>query len=79
MFLTTNRVRDFDDAVQSRITLGLRYETLAFDTRRTVWDSLLKRASNASGPAKYDGKDLVQLAKREVNGRQVCHRPRGTL
>jgi hypothetical protein len=33
MLLTTNRVRDFDDAIQSRIHLMIRYDPLGVNTR----------------------------------------------
>lgn len=32
MFLTTNRVRVFDDAIQSRVTLAMRYDSLSVAT-----------------------------------------------
>ncbi len=71
MFLTTNRVRDFDDAIQSRITLAVRYDPLSLDTRKQVWVSFLKKAVTANGAAKYDPKDLDGLARKDLNGRQV--------
>ncbi|KAF7510192.1 hypothetical protein GJ744_007091 [Endocarpon pusillum] len=36
LFLTTNRVNDFDDAMQSRIDLPLKYPDLSKDTRKTI-------------------------------------------
>jgi hypothetical protein len=36
MFLTTNRVKDFDDAIQSRISVALHYAPLGIDTRQTI-------------------------------------------
>ena len=71
MFLTTNRVRDFDDAIQSRITLAVRYEPLGLVTRKQVWASFLKRAVTANGAAKYNPEDLDRLARKDLNGRQV--------
>ncbi|KAL9126352.1 MAG: hypothetical protein Q9217_004582 [Psora testacea] len=71
MFLTTNRVRDFDGAIQSRITLALRYEPLSLATRKQVWVSFLKKAVTVNGEAKVDQKGLDQLAGKDINGRQV--------
>ena len=71
MFLTTNRVRDFDDAIQSRITLALRYELLSLATRKQIWVSFLKKAVTVNGAAKVDQKGLDRLAGKHINGRQV--------
>ena len=71
MLLTTNRVRDFDDAIQSRIHLALRYSPLAVDTRKGIWDTFLKNAITATGKAKYSDENLDDLARHDLNGRQV--------
>jgi hypothetical protein len=42
MFLTTNRVRDIDDAAQSSTTIAFKYSTLSFAIRRKVWERFLK-------------------------------------
>jgi len=36
MFFTTNRVKDFDDAIQNKISVALHYEPLGLDTRKTI-------------------------------------------
>ena len=36
MILTTNRVKDIDVAIQSRISVGLQYGPLGFDRRKTI-------------------------------------------
>ncbi len=71
MFLTINRVRDFDDAIQSRITLTVRYDFLSLDTRKQVWISFLKKAVTVNEAAKYDPKDLDGLARKNLNDRQI--------
>merc|ERR1719199_1147432 len=43
LFLTSNKVKGIDAAVQSRLTLALKYEPLGFDARRQVWANLLER------------------------------------
>jgi SpoVK/Ycf46/Vps4 family AAA+-type ATPase len=72
MFFTTNRVKDIDNAIQSRISVALHYAPLGLDTRKKIWESFLKKAVTAQGRAKYTSKDLDWLAKRAANGRQVC-------
>jgi hypothetical protein len=45
IFLTTNRVKEIDDAIASRIHLPLKYKSLGLDTRRGIWKSFLKKRS----------------------------------
>lgn len=71
MFLTSNRVKDFDDAVRSRIHLALKYPPLGFDTRKGIWDTFLKIAITVEGKREYSNEELRDLAKHEFNGRQV--------
>jgi hypothetical protein len=71
MLLTTNRVRDFDDAIQSRIHLALGYSPLGVDTRRGIWNTFLQNAITAEGKADYSDENLDDLAKYDLNGRQV--------
>ncbi len=73
MFLTTNRVKDFDDAMQSRIHLAVKYPDLGVDTRRSIWASFLDKAVTAGGEAKLKQKELNMLAEKVLNGRQVCY------
>ena len=71
MVLTTNHVKDIDDAIHSRISMGLHYGPLGFDTRKTIWESFLKKAATTKGRAEYTAGDLDWLSKEEANGRQV--------
>ena len=71
MLLTTNRVRDFDDAIQSRIHLALRYGPLGVDTRKGIWNTFLQNAITAGGEADHSDENLDDLAKHDLNGRQV--------
>jgi AAA+ superfamily predicted ATPase len=67
LFLTTNRVRSFDPAFESRVTVALRYENLGADARVQVWKNLLKRVSVAvSSDVQYDA-----LGQHALNGRQI--------
>jgi SpoVK/Ycf46/Vps4 family AAA+-type ATPase len=41
MFLTTNRVSEFDEAILTRIHLMLRYDNLDQAARTTIWGDFL--------------------------------------
>ena len=71
LFLTTNRVQTFDEAVASRIHYGIKYGPLGVNARREIWQRFLAKASTEKGNAKYDSNDLEDLAKHELNGREV--------
>jgi hypothetical protein len=75
MFMTTNRVRSFDDAIKSRITLALRYDSLSPATRRIIWKKFLDKATTSSGPATYKSTELDAFARKSLNGRQVSVLP----
>ncbi|KAI0752423.1 P-loop containing nucleoside triphosphate hydrolase protein [Daedaleopsis nitida] len=72
LFLTTNRVRVFDEAFQSRIHVSLRYADLSSDARRQIWLAFLRRVNGPDVPhggLSYD--ELHTLAEKKVNGRQI--------
>lgn len=69
MILTTNRVKDFDDAMRSRIRIAIKYPPLGADTRRGLWASFLAKAVTSG--ARFSYKELEELARRELNGRQI--------
>merc|ERR1712187_469999 len=64
LFMTTNRVKGIDPAVQSRLTLALKYEPLDKLAREEIWKNLLKRLEG--GPF-----DFGVLAEPSINGRQI--------
>jgi hypothetical protein len=64
LFLTTNRVKEFDPAFYSRISIALRYGKLQPEAREQVWTNLLAAAG-------ITGLDPAELAKVEINGRQI--------
>ena len=66
MILTTNHVKDFNDAMQSRIHIAIKYTLLGADTRQDLWTSFLTKATTTSG-AKFNCKDLKELAQQEFN------------
>ncbi|KAL1948228.1 hypothetical protein VTO73DRAFT_12303 [Trametes versicolor] len=71
LFLTTNRVRVFDEAFQSRIHVSLRYQDLSPDAKRHIWLAFLKKVN---GDVPYGGitqEQLRSLGEKKVNGRQI--------
>lgn len=67
LFCTTNRVTCFDDAFKSRIHVPLKYEDLSIDSRKQIWQNLLRGMPNAS----ITEKDFDRLAAVNLNGRQI--------
>lgn len=77
LFLTTNRVETFDEAFQSRIHVALRYEELSIAASKQVWHDFIEKVRVKEGlavmPFKPD--DYEHLARKKLNGRQVCDIP----
>ncbi|KAI0013709.1 P-loop containing nucleoside triphosphate hydrolase protein [Xylariaceae sp. FL0662B] len=68
LFLTTNRVSAFDDAFKSRIHIPIRYTHLSRSSRQQIWRDCCARAAPDEIP---DEAGLAQLARHELNGRQI--------
>ncbi|RPD60635.1 P-loop containing nucleoside triphosphate hydrolase protein [Lentinus tigrinus ALCF2SS1-6] len=69
LFLTTNRITSFDEAFLSRIHVALHFAELSTSAKAQVWRAFLHKAGVSSTDV---GEDQVQqLAKREINGRQI--------
>jgi SpoVK/Ycf46/Vps4 family AAA+-type ATPase len=67
LFLTTNRVNEFDPAFYSRISVPIMYPELPKNVRRKVWTNLLEAAK-----AKLDESiTLEALAAFNLNGREI--------
>jgi hypothetical protein len=82
LFLTTNRVETFDEAFQSRIHMGIRYENLKPAARKAIWQHHVGKVEkmaveeSGSGTGKQKMKhftesDFNELSKKNMNGRQV--------
>lgn len=84
LFLTTNRVETFDEAFQSRIHMGIRYDNLPGKARKKIWQHHVGKVEQMSREAeekKVEGSgelirpfseaDFDELSKRSMNGRQV--------
>ncbi|KZV98726.1 P-loop containing nucleoside triphosphate hydrolase protein [Exidia glandulosa HHB12029] len=69
LFLTTNRVRSFDEAFQSRIHVALRYRDLEEDARLTIWRSFLEKVGLSQGA--MTAEEERTLAGKDLNGRQI--------
>jgi len=74
LFLTTNRVETFDDAFQSRIHIALRYGELSLKAKKSVFKMFIERVRVLEGIATmpFKEEDYNNLAKNNLNGRQVC-------
>lgn len=66
LFLTTNRVANFDPAFYSRIMLSFGFNDFGPDDRRKVWNNLLGNSS-----IEIDDKGIETLVQTEVNARQI--------
>ena len=60
IILTTNCVKDFNDAMQSRIYIAIKYTPLGADIRWDLWTSFLVKATTISG-VKFSCKDFKEL------------------
>jgi hypothetical protein len=67
--LTTNRVKVFDDAFQSRIHISLRYSELSTDAKRQIWSAFLQKAG--MDLKDLSESDLSTLSEAKINGRQI--------
>ncbi len=68
IFLTTNRLKTFDEAILSRIHFPLRFDSLDRQARKNIWINFLEKA-NASA---INIKQVEILSKKALNSRQVC-------
>lgn len=71
MFLTTNRLTAFDEAVLSRIHFPLRFDSLEWQARKRILIIFIEKA-NVSFISTADRKQVDDLTKKVLNGRQVC-------
>jgi SpoVK/Ycf46/Vps4 family AAA+-type ATPase len=75
LILTTNRVETFDDAVQSRINLPLKFNGLDEPARKAIWMTFLERSCKTRGETGVMNvvnlDQLERLARKQLNGREV--------
>jgi len=66
LFLTTNKAKGIDSAVQSRLTLAFKYDKLGLVARRQIWTNLIHGVDLKEGEFNVDS-----LASAALNGRQI--------
>merc|ERR1712093_637386 len=71
MFLTTNRVRQIDDAIASRIHFKLKYDDLNREQRTCIWRRLLGKASTLHGAQIYSQEAFHGWVGMKRNGREI--------
>ncbi len=74
LFLTSNRVKTFDEAFSSRINVTVRYKDLTEPQRKRVWTMWLDRAQDDIQDRREFDEQLeegMELVKAELNGRQI--------
>lgn len=76
LFLTTNRVGAFDDAILSRVHIQLFYPNLDASQRQKLWMTFLTKleADRPSIQVKYAVKEYLrssEMREFEMNGREI--------
>ena len=72
LILTTNRMKTFDSAFESRIHFCLEYPDLDSNARETVWRSFIDKARlNSKVQIDLNDASIRELATLELNGRQI--------
>jgi hypothetical protein len=72
LFLTTNRVKQFDAAFQSRIHLSLHYSELSLAEKEQLWRAFPEKTRKIGlGSSEIPGDQLRTLARMAINGRQI--------
>jgi len=71
IFLTTNLYSTIDAAFRSRVNIHLVFQSLPFSSRFLLWQKFLSRLPGPKVQAKVSKKDMDELAKWELNGREI--------
>ncbi len=66
LFLTTNRVKNFDKAFHSRISIAINYPEMDNATRYKIWTNLLDSAKICASNI-----SVGALSEADINGRQI--------
>ncbi|EJU02297.1 P-loop containing nucleoside triphosphate hydrolase protein, partial [Dacryopinax primogenitus] len=69
LFLTTNRVKTFDEAFQSRIHVSLRFKDLDRAAKRKIWLAFLIKVGLQQSDLEEE--QWEELALKKINGRQI--------
>ena len=73
LFLTTNLVQHFDDAILNRIHLMMRYDKLEKGARKTIFNRFLETTNGGRGLSDIGAEYVDRFACVLLNGRQVSH------
>ncbi|KAJ6264061.1 hypothetical protein Dda_0202 [Drechslerella dactyloides] len=79
LFLTSNRVETFDEAIQSRIHIAIRYNDLTPDARAQVWKNFIAKIEGSGTKTSIVETDFDELAPLMLNGRQIKNATRTAL
>jgi len=71
MFLTTNRIKTFDEAIISRVHFPLRFDHLDAQARKNIWVGFLEKTRTSHGVTTINEKQIGTLTEKKLNGRQV--------
>ena len=71
LFMTTNRVKTFDEAFLSRIHVALHFQELTPAARKQVWTAFLRKVGVDVPGVAFPEHIIDALAARAVNGRQI--------
>ena len=66
IFLTTNRVADFDQALFSRVHITLKFEQLVPSHRRSIWEKMAAQIDHD-----YTEADFDRLSRIPLDGRTI--------
>ncbi|KAH6714706.1 hypothetical protein BKA61DRAFT_481568, partial [Leptodontidium sp. MPI-SDFR-AT-0119] len=71
IFLTTNLYSTIDTAFRSRVNIHLVFIPLPFSSRLVLWQKFLSRLPGPEVQAKVSNKEMDELTKWELNGREI--------
>jgi SpoVK/Ycf46/Vps4 family AAA+-type ATPase len=71
IFLTTNLYSTIDTAFRSRVNIHLVSKAFPFSSRLVLWQKFLSRLPGPEIQAKVSNKEIDELAKWELNGREI--------
>ena len=76
LIMTSNRIKDFDPAFESRIDLTINYPPLDTDSRLQIWQNFLhasqqQHADSERPERRISEGDMEQLASVDLDGRQI--------
>lgn len=72
LFLTTNRLGDFDEAFANRIHVSIEYGTLGPEARMNIWRQHIRKACQQNRSKNLWSDEAYRiLGKIEINGRDI--------